>query len=366
MNMEAVPDQREAQEPSVSLPFPASGWGRILYGLFITLLPAFSFAATALIKPEWQNGQLGSYIILLLFPKASLWFLPLLAYSIICYLLLLLAPARYAPAFVVRAGIYTGVLLALHYSILALIYALDSDAYIIALIWAFPVLPSPVYNWATAKWAVAKVNKVLFLVLAGVLLIGTLISKGSIFVLILIGLMMAAPFWSFLMALRAAVWLYKTQETRLTLQRGVGFTAWLAVYAAAWRYDILKMYELYAQLPPQPPECYIATAAARGHPRFVGARTVQLADGKSMQVNGQLQLLKCAELALLAIHPSLHRSLRKMYDIAGKWLARRIQNPFLADVAYLLLKPWEWSVKSMLRLIVPEIESISKRMYIRQ
>ena len=366
MNIEVVPDLIEGREPSVSLPFPTSAWGRLVYSLFITLLPGFSFAATYLIMPEWQNGQLGSYIILLLLPKASWWFFPFLAYSIVCYLLLLLAPTRYAQSFVVRAGIYTGVLLALHYSILALIYALDSDAYVIILVWVFPSLFSLAYRWASSKWAVAKVNQVLFLFLAGVLLIGALISKGSIFVLILIGLMMAAPFWSFLMAVRVAVWLYKTQETRLSLQRGLGFASWLAVYVAAWRYDILKMYELYAQLPPQPPECYVATAAARGHPQFVRARTVQLADGKLMQVNRQLQLLKCAELAVLAIHPSLHRSLRKMYDIAGKWLARRIQNPLLADVAYLLLKPCEWSVKSILQWIVPEIEAISKRMYIQQ
>ena len=366
MNIEAMPDPIEAQQPSVSLPFPTSGWGRILYGLFITLLPAFSFGATALIKPVWQTGRLGSYISLLLFPEASLWFLPLLAYSIICYLLLMLAPTRYSQAFVVRAGIYTGVLLALHYSILTLIYALDEQGYVIVLVWIFPILFSWVYRWLTFKWGVAKVNKVLFLFIAGALLIATLISRGSILVLALIGLTMAAPFWSFLMALRAAVWLYRTQEPRLTLQRGLGFATWLAVYAAAWRYDILKMYELYNQLPKQPPECYIATAAARGHPQFVGARTVRLADGSCMQVNKQLQLLKCAELALLAIHPSLHQRLRKIYDVVGKRLARRIQNPYLADAAYLVLKPCEWLVGFVLQLIIPEIESISKRMYIHQ
>ncbi|HEU0297170.1 MAG TPA: DUF6688 family protein [Anaerolineales bacterium] len=365
MNIEPVPDQREAQEPSVSLPFPTSAWGRYVYGLFITVLPAFSFAATAFIKPDWQNGELGSYIILLLFPKASLWFLPLLAYSIICYLLLLLAPTRYAQAFVVRAGIYTGVLLALHYSILALIYALDSDAYVIALVWVFPILFSLAYRWATSRWAAAKVNPVLFLIMIGTVVIAAVSSKGTILVLFWIGLTMAGPFWSFLIALRAAGWLYQNYESSLTLQRGLGLIGWLAVYAAAWRYDILKMYELYAQLPPQPPSCYIATAAARGHARFVGARTMQLANGKSMQVNEQLKLLKCAELALLAIYPSLHSSLRKIYDIVGQWLARRIQNPFLADVAYLLLKPGEWAVKLPLKVILPEIDSLAEKMYVQ-
>jgi hypothetical protein len=363
MNMEVAPEQVEVQQPAVSLPFPTSGWGRILYGLFITLLPAFSFAATALIKPEWQNGELGSYIILLLFPKASLWFLPLLAYSIICYLLLLLEPTRYSQAFVVRAGIYMGALLALHYSILALIYALDSGAYVIALVWIFPILCSLAYRWATSKWVAAKVNKVLFLFMIGTLLISILISKGSVLILLLIGLTMAGPFWSFLIALRAAVWLYKTQETGFTLQRGLGVTAWLAVYAAAWRYDILKMYELYALLPKQPPDCYIATAAARGHPQLVRACTVQLAEGRCMQVTKQLQVLKCAELALLAVNPRLHGLLRKVYDVVGKRLARLIRTSFLADVAYLSLKPFEWCAGFVLKLLVPEIESITDRTY---
>jgi len=177
---------------------------------------------------------------------------------------------------------------------------------------------------------------------------------------------MAAPFWSFLIGLRAAVWLLKNSEMKLRLPQGLGMAAWLAAYAAAWRFDILKMYESYAALPSTPPpDCYIATAAARGHPRFVRAWTVQRVDGTSMQVNTQLQRLKCAELALLAIHPRLHKLLRKIYDTLGKPLARRIQNPFLADIAYLLLNPWEGLAGLILKRIIPELDSISKEIYIK-
>src|SRR6185436_5407622 len=108
MHSEPVPDQIEARETKVSLPFPTSMWGRILYGLFVTILPAVAFLATNLLKPEWQNGRLNSYIILLLFPEASVLFFPLLGYSIICYLLLLFAPSRFSTSFGLRAGIYTG------------------------------------------------------------------------------------------------------------------------------------------------------------------------------------------------------------------------------------------------------------------
>ena len=82
-----------------------------------------------------------------------------------------------------------------------------------------------------------------------------------------------------------------------------------------------------------------------------------------MRINKQLQLLKCAELALLAIQPRLHKRLRKIYDLAGKLLASKIQNPFMADMAYLLLKPFEWLAEALLKIGIPEIDFISEMLY---
>jgi hypothetical protein len=366
VSLEPVSEERETEAISISLPFPEAWWGRVLYGLFVTALPAFSFWATQLLRPEWQNGDLSSYIILSLSPEASLFFFPLLVYSIICYLVLLRAPARYAGSFFIRFGIYTGILLALQYSIAVLIYSIDSFAYLILLTWILPFVFRMIYRWAVDKWTSARVNKVLFLCISGGLLVGALATRGGLPFFILVGITMAAPFWSFLLALRASIWLIKNHETKLTRPRRLGLTAWAATYVVALRFDILKMWELYAALPPEPPpDCYIATAAARGHPQFVHAWMVQGADGKTIQVNLQLQRLKCAELALMAVNPRLHRRLRRIYDRAGKVLARCIQESLLADFAYFLLKPWEWLAMVLLRMIVPEIDSIAKKMYIK-
>jgi len=76
-----------------------------------------------------------------------------------------------------------------------------------------------------------------------------------------------------------------------------------------------------------------------------------------------LQLLKCAELALLAICPLWHKPLRSAYDGIGKSLARRIQNPLLADLAYLCLKPSELLAGIILKRIVPEIHAIASKIY---
>jgi hypothetical protein len=191
---------------------------------------------------------LSSYIILLLFPSIVV---VLSSFDIFdhCYLFL---PSNDPLVINVVRAIYTGVCW-FSLQIVVMIYSLDSFVYVIFLIWIFPFVFSVIYRWAVSKWTVSKVNKILFILIPVALLIGTWISRGSVPFLVLVALTMAAPFWSFLLSLRAAIWLFKNYETKLTPPRGLGLTAWIAAYIAALRFDFLKMYELYAALPPTPP-----------------------------------------------------------------------------------------------------------------
>jgi hypothetical protein len=75
--------------------------------------------------------------------------------------------------------------------------------------------------------------------------------------------------------------------------------------------------------------------------------------------------LKCAELALLAINPRLHIVLRRIYDVVGKTLARKIQNPFMADIAYVALKPAEWLARLILKILISNVDLIAKEIYIK-
>src|SRR5687768_8694051 len=360
MNIEIVAEQDPEEKVFVSTPFPESWWGKLLYGLFIVVMPILAFWATDLFKPEWQSGEFSDYLILLLFPEASLLFILLLAYSIICYCLLLIDVPRYSQMYIVRFGIYAAILLALQYSILSALFLFSdlpswNNLYLIIL-WLLPVFTPKIYRWLVNKWGGKAVNTALLILVAAGLLINAFV--------LLVVLTVAAPFWSLWMALQAAIWLYKTHEFKLTVPRSLGLAAWIAGYVAAWRFDILKMYELYAALPPQPPpDCYIATAAAQGHSQFVGSWLACRATGETTRVNQQLQILKCAELALMAVQPRFHKAFRRVYDVIGKSLAQRMQNPFLADLAYILLKPWDWLARLILRMIVPEIDSISNKIY---
>ena len=76
-----------------------------------------------------------------------------------------------------------------------------------------------------------------------------------------------------------------------------------------------------------------------------------------MRVNRQLQRLKALEIALMGVSAPSHRMMRRVYDVLGKWLAKQIQNPLLADVAYLILVPVELLSFFVLKSIVPEIQT---------
>jgi hypothetical protein len=111
--------------------------------------------------------------------------------------------------------------------------------------------------------------------------------------------------------------------------------------------------EAYAQLPTENPgNCYIASAAAYGHPALVGSEPVATTDGGTVRVNQQLRVLKATELAMFVIAPPLHRLSRRIYNCLGPVAAHRLTNPHLADLAYLVLKPAEWASCAVLKRIL--------------
>lgn len=357
--------EEKIQEPSgerVIPPLVDKVWKSILLALFIAGAPIFNFSFIKFMKPEWQDGRFESYIYLFLLPEASVWFILLLVYAIISYLLLLLDNDRFAASFIVRVGVYSGTILALQYGILSFAASVVTSSVFILLLFAYfaPLFFPKFYQWLKPYWnRLFAWNR--FVAIAIPILIIALLLWAFVFVLAIFGL--ASPFWSFLAGLHASRWLLKHRETKLTLPRGLGIFAWLSAYVFALRFNILKMFELYNALPTEPPNCYIATAAANGHPRFVGSRAVMLANGKTMRVNRQLQRLKALEIAWMGVSAPGHGMMRRVYDVVGKRLAARIQNPIMADVAFILLIPAEWISFFVLKWIVPEIQNLSERLY---
>jgi MFS family permease len=373
-NLMETPIAPPELQPNPPLPVPQSIFWRITQGFVVTILTLAAFTVVSILKPEWQDGKFASYIALMLSPEASWIFAPLLGYSVLSLLFLLAAPVRWAQFFWTRLGIYTGVLLALQFTILALI-ALEGTVFLVLGIWIAPLIAWPILRWLARKigilWTTLGVPAIAALLFVGYLLVEAFRARSfppaytfSTPFLFLIGFLIAsAPFWSLLIMGTTGYRLLKHYETRFTLLRGVGTLAWLGGFAASLSLAIMRTLQLYSELPTQPPDCYIATAAANGHPRLVRSREVTLPGGARMRVNAQLQRLKCAELALKAVSPRLHGVLRKLYDNLGRPLARRMTNPFVADAAYLLLKPFEWILIFGLRWIGPEINILVQKLY---
>ena len=124
----------------------------------------------------------------------------------------------------------------------------------------------------------------------------------------------------------------------------------------------------YCRLPVNPPPsgCYLCTAAARGHRRWVRSEELRLPGGKTMHVNDQLRCFKAFELLLLVVCPKWHRLCRRIYDAIGPKLAAAINGrPLLADLTYSALKPAEWLCRFAIFLIAQDAGGRYRRLYWR-
>jgi hypothetical protein len=111
-----------------------------------------------------------------------------------------------------------------------------------------------------------------------------------------------------------------------------------------WIGSVLASQRLYQALPYVAPSCFVVTAASRGHPWVVGTMRVKDGAGVCRQVNQQLLVFREFEACWQRRAPATHAVFRRFYNVWGYRASRWIQNRWLADVAYLLLKPAEWVV----------------------
>ncbi len=125
---------------------------------------------------------------------------------------------------------------------------------------------------------------------------------------------------------------------------------------------IQRMNARWAALPEHDPTCFVATAAARGHPRVVGAEPVRLTGGRVLLVTRQLRALKAFELALAALLPRAHRALRLVYDRVGPPIAARL-GPRTATLAWVALLPAQAFAELSLRLVFRSAGRLVARTY---
>lgn len=111
-------------------------------------------------------------------------------------------------------------------------------------------------------------------------------------------------------------------------------------------------------------EHYLCTVAARGHKSLVKPLRMGVRHGHWVKVNRQLCIANAFEQILEDKTPRLHRAIRYIYDRYGYPFAKNIQNPYLMDAIYLLMKPLEWLFLLVLYLVDTQPENRISMQYI--
>jgi hypothetical protein len=149
-----------------------------------------------------------------------------------------------------------------------------------------------------------------------------------------------------------AVWymLRAVQLARTTGTSPFAYVLSLATTIPFWMASVVLSRKCYFALPDKPPDCFIATAALRGHAAVVGPFVVIARHGQQRQANQQLMTLWCLELEWSRRFPSSHTAFRSFYNAVGPAMASHITSPLAADIVYLAVKPIEFLGKWVVRM----------------
>ena len=367
---------------------------KVLLVYVTVVIPVMSFAMTwneLPEPPEWQSGDLYAWLSFFLMGRIAYVFFPLLIYAVVCLLLVLFQRQRFGKLILIRGGVYSGVLLGLHFSMVFTVAVTEAPTWLAAVsrypVVAFFAISAGVMGLAIAQGAVLLIvafhrrfgSKWMYIGIALFSIcaagIGVALSSprdvvnvtAAPFVVIFFVSLLCGTYWFLAAFVFVAFDIRRENWDRgqfrvspiLVLFPGLG------AYLAACRAALDMAWQEYQKLPTSPPgNCYIATAAARGHPAVVQSQVVRLSDGRLLIINRQLQTLKCGEIALRTLCPNIHRMMRRSYDRWGPRLAHGLARPLLADMAYFLLKPCEWLTALALTVLSPTWSERARQFYI--
>ncbi len=373
--MSSVPptESTEAQPTTTILSW--GGQKRFKYFTTGVVGPIGCLAATFLgmnprLNSLWQSGELEVYLKLMLEPRALSPFFPLLTYSMVGLGACCLKPSLAERPWV-RFGVYSGGILSLQYVLIVVFTASFLPLVCSAIVGTALALVTFVFCKLMPRAKKITIFQLMLLtavvaVLASAFAAWSAQEKsarwdnlaeyifGSIFVILA-----AIPFLNSMTYVRATFALLRSPALSLISQHRQLLTlsvSWLFGFAASWKLSLDAMLAEYAKLPTTPPKCYVSAAAAHGHPGFVGvhqfARTQKDASSPNpFPLNLQMCRLKFLEFTLAATSPTLHRNVRRFYDMVGPHAAVACRrNVWLADASYVALKPIEYLACCIQRL----------------
>ncbi len=337
----------------ISSPQPSLFWvTKCLMGFAGILVPIYCHGLSflgPLESPQWQTGELHHKIVFILSPYGGWPLYPLMLFAMLCLALQLANKPHHPLAYWIRWGVWGGVPISLFYTVILNIVILGRPVGIAEALMLFAV------QVALPLWVVAVVildqrrRRGQWVMMGRMTLAATVLIPFAASVALGPGMLMAAPFvaslfggpaWSLGTYIYAA---YRShhdhrQPTPTTAGDITGMLVYFGTILGACPATVLMSLGRYSSLPTTPPpsDCYVVTAASRGHGWLVD--------------NHQLMILKTFEIVLQANFPRAHHLLRRPYDVVGPWLAQRMNRAGVADAAYLSLKPVEWAAWLTLRL----------------
>lgn len=376
-------EQRKARAP-----LTLEGFGviaRVLHVLFGVVLPIVPFliaeSSRGPLLVEWQSGEWSDYVGMLLGGTPARPFYPLVILAGVALVALIAKPVVNGRKTWVRFALILGVVLAGQYTLIlgmsfglgSAVFAGCSIAAALAIAAGFVLVPASWCRWRFwslfTPWRIVGITAGLA-VLA--ILLG-LLGDGGPFGILMMPVVLSVMFspWVCLMVYLLACARICRSSRFVKAERVDGKDApwWLLLfggatgYGLAWAGSISLAIDAYAKLPTAPPDCYICTAAARGHARVVGSQQAVLRSGQTIRVNRQMRVCKAVELAIRATTPRGHRAMRHVYDRIGPVLAGRMSSPIAADMAYLMIAPIASLIGGLLTLLIPGFREATNRLY---
>ena len=286
--------------------------------------------------------------------------LPLIVFCCLCLAAVLVSPKR-GQLLLVRFGVYLGILVSLVYLVCVLSATGPASPIAAAMVGIVAILVLRIVPWVSGyarRFTLAHLFAFTAVVAFGAAALGYLDLGGDLLVgVALVGLLViaSAPTLTFITYAWFGVLLFRLNKlpTAPVARRRTLF-AWLAAtfggciaWYASWRASLDVMTTEYVSLP-SAVNCYVSTAAARGHQWLVKVDSLA---GEGMRISRQTKRLKFLELAIRAAAPAAHQRLRDAYDAIGPSLARVcLKSVWFSDMTYVCLLPLEL-VAELLRCV---------------
>ncbi|MCA9192512.1 MAG: hypothetical protein KDB03_12145 [Planctomycetales bacterium] len=339
---------------------------RVRFFLTGVILPIGCWIPSLLGSPPqtgilWQSGQPSTYASLMLHQEVAWPFWPLIVLSMLAMgaWTIRLQVGRFFP---IRMGIYLGTMLALQYAIVVLtifppllIASAIVGGSLIITTWFGTLLLRRSRQIAIAE--IMGLTAVVALLATCARFVGGDVWEW--FISIPIFVVVGSPILTLLTYFRASIHLLSQPILRShtsTVALFASALSWFALYAYAWKLSVERLLAEYAKLPPQPPDCFVCSAAACGHPWLVGTNPQD-----NVRVNRQMQYLKFFEALLKTTVPRTHCRLRQIYNRWGPSVAKTIRgNPWFADTVYLLLLPLTCSAYCCAKLLRIDLKLVSQ------